>query len=555
MRPVVSRFCRSRQSLAKVLACLAVFCFALAGLPARLGAAENERVAAELRAMIEGGAPAIGNEDRDERVVEVYVFYAADRNFKPLWVRDGGPKAKAGEVLKLFEAAADFGLDPARYRVGEIAPRMGAKEPHDLAELELLLTRAFIDFGRDLNRGRVAPSEASPENAITARELGPLMLIDGAEAADSIADFVKTLEPQTPQYARLKAALATYRGIAKAGGWPAIPKGPALKPGGQDPRIPAIRRRLRITGDLSADAADKGGYYDPDLVAAVKWFQYRHGLAEDGVIAGNTLAEMNVPVIERVRQIELNLERRRWMDDDLGPFYIFVNIADQALKVVKDDKTVHTARLVVGGPYARTPVFSDRMKYIVLNPTWNVPQAIADREFLPKLRKNPGVLKTQAIRIFAGQGDAAREIDPASVDWTSLKRMPYALRQDAGAKNALGRVKFMFPNRFNVYLHDTPAKSLFAKDLRVFSHGCMRIEDPLALAALLLEPQGWTRAKIDEAIAADRQRVINLARPIPIHVTYLTAWANKDGSVHFRRDPYGRDRQLEAALAGAPAPE
>jgi murein L,D-transpeptidase YcbB/YkuD len=531
----------------------AVALLLLAGVPTM--AADNEKVAAELKTIIDSGEPAIGNEDSDERIVEVYVFYAADRDYKPIWVRDNGPKSKAKEALAVFKAAADMGLNPANYRVAEIEKRMNATDPHVLAELELLLSRAFIDFGRDINRGRVVPRSASAENAIVAKELGPLTLIDGAEVTESISEFVGTLEPQTREYYRLKFALAGYRDLEAKGGWPMVPKGPALKPGMNDKRVPILRKRLQVTGDLATDAPDSGDLYDDALVEAVKRFQARHGLTDDGIIAETTLESMNVPIADRIRQMELNLERRRWMDDDLGEYYIFVNVADQEMKVVRKGKTIHTAKLVVGKPYSRTPVFSEKMKYIVINPYWNVPSGIANKEYLPKLKKDPGYLKRQNIRIFSGAGDNAAEVNPYNVNWSSMNRMPYSLRQDSGPKNALGRVKFMFPNRFNVYLHDTPQKSLFEKDLRVFSHGCMRVQDPLDLAALLLADQGWDRSRIDVAVAAGKQRVVNLTNPLPVHVTYLTAWVNKDGSVNFRRDVYNRDKQLAGALAGSLPPE
>jgi murein L,D-transpeptidase YcbB/YkuD len=521
-----------------ILLCLAVPSFA----------AENERVAAEMRKIIDSGEPVMGDQQSDDRIVEVYVFYAVDRNYKPLWVRDSGPKAKARDVLEVFRNAGKMGLNPNNYRVTQIERMMAAKSPRELAELELLLSRAFIDFGRDINRGVVLPNEASRENAITSKELGALSLIDGAENADVIADYARTLEPQSPEYQRLKGALATYREIARKGGFPAIPKGAALKPGMTDKRIPLIRQYLLLTGDLPAGADQASDLYDPDLLAAVKWFQFRHGLTDDGILAQTTLEAMNVPVASRIRQIELNLERRRWMDDDLGPYYILVNVADQELKVVKDGKTVHTAKVVVGKPFTRTPVFSEKMKYVVLNPYWNVPPNIANGEYLPKLRRNPGVLARERIRIFNAGG---KQVDPYSVNWSALSRMPYSLRQDSGAKNALGKVKFMFPNRFNVYLHDTPSKSLFNKDLRIFSHGCMRVQNPLDLAELILADQGWSRARIDSTIAQGGERIVNLKTPIPVHVTYLTAWVNKDGAVNFRRDPYKRDEQLAEALTGA----
>lgn len=535
------------MSFARLIAYLPLFILLiLAAPPAR--AVENEQVAAELRKIIDSGEPVMGDQQSDDRIVEVYVFYAADRDYKPLWVRDNGPKAKARDVLDVFRSAGKLGLNPNNYRIAQIERMMTVTTPRQLAELELLLTRAFIDFGRDINRGVVLPNEASRENAITSKELGALTLIDGAENADYIADYVRSLEPQSPEYQRIKGALATYREIAKKGGFPAIPKGPALKPGMSDKRIPLIRQYLLLTGDLPKGADQQSDLYDADLLAAVKWFQYRHGLTDDGILATTSFEAMNVPVASRIRQIELNLERRRWMDDDLGPYYILVNVADQELKVVKDGKTIHTAKVVVGKPYTRTPVFSEKMKYIVLNPFWNVPPNIANGEYLPKLKRNPGALRKENIRVFNAAGN---QVDPYSVNWPAVKRMPYSLRQDSGAKNALGKVKFMFPNRFNVYLHDTPSKSLFNKDLRIFSHGCMRVQNPLDLAALLLADEGWTPARIDSTLAEGRQRIINLKTQIPVHVTYLTAWVNKDGSVQFRRDPYNRDEQLAEALTGA----
>jgi len=545
---------RMKFSLWSVARACALMVLVVLGAPQAF-ALDNDKVAAELRTIIDSGEPSIGNEDNDERIIEIYVFYAADRDYKPIWVRDNGPKSKAKEALAVFKAANEMGLNPANYRVAEIEKRINATAPRELAELELLLSRAFIDFGRDINRGRVVPRTASAENAIVAKELGPLTLIDGAEVTDSISEFVGTLEPQTREYYRLKFALAAYRDIEKKGGWPTVPKGAALKPGMTDKRVPILRERLQITGDLDANAKGDGDFYGAELEAAVKRFQERHGLTPDGIIAENTVEAMNVPIADRIRQMELNLERRRWMDDDLGGYYIFVNVADQELKVVRDEKTIHTAKLVVGKPYSRTPVFSDKMKYIVINPYWNVPTSIANKEYLPKLKKDPGYLKRQNIRIFSGAGDNAAEVNPYNVNWSSLNRMPYSLRQDSGPKNALGRVKFMFPNRFNVYLHDTPQKALFDKDLRVFSHGCMRVQDPLDFAALLLADQGWDRSRIDVAVATGKQRVINLEKPIPVHITYLTAWVNKDGAVNFRRDVYNRDRQLAAALAGSLPPE
>jgi len=507
----------------------------------------NENVALEIEAIIKNGESNIGSERDDQRLVQVYTFYF-DRDFKPVWTRDAGAKSKARELLAIMKRAGEEGLDPAWYRVREIDDLIDETDPRGLAELDMLVTRAFIDYARDLQKGRVAPSEVDNENATAPLEIGAATLLDGAEQADSIAAYVESLEPASERYQRMRTKLAELRRIEANGGWPMIPQGSALKPGGSDGRLPVIRDYLVLTGDLAGSDRSSGDRYDEKTVAAIKRFQERHGLSQDGVIGGTTLSEMQVPIDRRVRQMEVNMERRRWMNRDLGDLHIFVNLADQYLKVVKDDKTIHTALLVVGKPFTRTPIFSEKMTYVVLNPYWSVPPSIANKEYLVKLRQDPGILNRQKIRLLAGSGDNAREIDPYSVNWSGMSRIPYALRQDPGKGNSLGRIKFMFPNKYNVYIHDTPAKALFSKDLRVYSHGCMRVQNPEALAEVLLKNQGWTKEKIAAQIANGAQKIVNLKAPIPVHVTYLTAWVNKDGTVNFRRDVYKRDQRLMEAM-------
>ena len=285
--------------------------------------------------------------------------------------------------------------------------------------------------------------------------------------------------------------------------------------------------------------------YDEVTVAAVKKFQRRHGLTDDGVIGPTTLKQMNIPTAKRIRQLEVNLERRRWLDREPGGFYVFANLADQELKVVNNGKTIHTARIVVGKTYHKTPVFTEEMTYLVINPYWNVPSSIANKEYLPKLKEDAGYLQRQGIRVLNKSG---KVVNPYSVNWAGMSRMPFRLRQDTGDKNALGRIKFMFPNKYNVYIHDTPSKSLFKKDLRVFSHGCMRVQDPTKLAEVILGRQDWTLNKINNQIASGKRRIVKLKQKVPVYVTYITAWVNKDGSANFRRDIYGRDETLAEHL-------
>ena len=247
----------------------------------------------------------------------------------------------------------------------------------------------------------------------------------------------------------------------------------------------------------------------------------------------------------------LNMERRRWMPDDLGRRYIFVNLADFVLKVVDGPKTIYDSRVVVGKPYHRTPVFSGDMTYIVINPYWHVPPSIARNEILPAVIKDPGYLAKKNFTVLSSWGADASVLDPNSIDWPSLKgkRVAYKFRQDPGDGNALGRIKFMFPNQFNVYLHDTPSKSLFARTVRSFSHGCIRVQNPANLAEVVLAGmEGWSLASIKASIGSKKRKIVRLDEPLPVHLTYLTAWVNKDSSVHFRDDIYSRDKRLREAL-------
>ncbi len=327
-----------------------------------------------------------------------------------------------------------------------------------------------------------------------------------------------------------------------------VPEGEVLKPGMTDGRLGVLRQRL-IEEDYLNPTIQTGDIYQGALVDAVKEFQSYHGLDIDGVIGADTLAEMNVPIEQRLIQMELNMERRRWMPNDLGETYVFVNLADQVLKVVKKDKTWLATKVVVGKPYHATPVFTGEMTYVEINPYWNVPYSIATKEYLPKLRKNPGALSSQNIRLFEG----GTEISPSQIAWSSYSpsNFPFKLRQDPGSKNALGRIKFMFPNKFNIYIHDTPAKALFDRAQRSFSHGCIRVSEPFTLGDTLLADQGYDKARLEAIRDSGERTVVKLQKPIPVHITYLTAWMNKDGSTHFRKDIYDRDAILLKALARA----
>ena len=514
----------------------------LAKLPAH--ATDNEIVGKTIESIIINGESNIGSLDDDDRLIQVFTYYS-DRSFKPIWVRDNGMKAKGRVLLEFLGNIENHGLREFKYRLADVRALVGDPHPRALAELEMLLTSAFIDLARDLTRGRVSPKDVTRDNDIKVRELGAAYLLDGAEKAEDLLPYIQTLMPQDKRYHRLVAKLQEYRAIAAAGGWTSIPAGKAMKPGKEDVRLPILREFLTTTGDMDPETRPVDDTYDEVTVAAVKKFQRRHGLTDDGVIGPTTLTQMNIPTAKRIRQLEVNLERRRWLDREPGGFYVFANLADQELKVVNNGKTIHTARIVVGKTYHKTPVFTEEMSYLVINPYWNVPSSIANKEYLPKLKRDAGYLQRQGIRVLNKSGQV---VDPYSVNWAGMSRMPYRLRQDTGDKNALGRIKFMFPNKYNVYIHDTPSKSLFKKDLRVFSHGCMRVQNPTKLAEVILGRQNWTLDKIDNQIASGKRRIVKLKQKVPVYVTYITAWVNKDGSANFRRDIYGRDETLAEHL-------
>lgn len=474
----------------------------------------------------------------------------APRDFVPLWIDAGGNAAKADVIIDRLKRADQDGLNPADYGVAAIESRGAVKDSAALADLDLLLTQGLVRFGGDVRVGRVSPEVIDPALKPFARNRDGDALIAAALAADDLGDYLDGLGPSDPRYRRLKRTLRWYRDIAAKGGWPDIPDGETLKPGMHDPRVRALRERMAITGDIFGIPKDPD-LFDPNVERAVRFFQQRHGLDVDGAVGRKTRQAMNVQVERRIAAIVLNLERRRWLATDLGKRFVFVNIADAVVKLIDDDKTLLDMRAVVGTPFHMTPVFSEEITYLRLNPYWNVPSSIARRELLPKAKEDPRYLSDRGIRVLPRGSGQGAWVDAATIDWSAISasKFPYRLRQDPGPRNALGRVKIMFPNEYSVYLHDTPSRNLFGKSVRAFSHGCIRLHKPLRLAEMLLADQvKWNRKAIDAVLESKQTKTVRLTKPIPVHISYLTAWVNKDGSVHFRPDVYGRDKRLASAV-------
>ena len=487
----------------------------------------------------------------ERHVVELY----AQRGMRPLWVSQAGPDAKALTIVNTLNASFDEGLNPEEYFVPAISRLWRSTTPGELAQLDILLTRGLSAYLEDMAHGRAEPCQLDPQLFATARENGtskPGQLIAQAAQAPDLEQFLQQQPPAHNAYRLLRTALARYRALAEKGGWPRVSAGPSIKPGMSDSRIPAVRQLLTILGDYSGSAG-QAVLFDPELVAAVQRFQVRHNLTSDGVLGKKTQVAMNVPVAERIEQIMINMEVWRWLPHTLTGKQLYVNIAGYYLKVLQDERVEFESPVIVGQILHKTPVFSDDIRYLEFNPYWNIPASIAKNEIVPEMIKDPGYLRKNNIRILAGWDENGPEVDPATIDWRKVGGgiNRYRLRQDPGPDNALGRVKFVLPNHYDVYLHDTPKHELFKRDDRAFSHGCIRVSRPVELAWYLLsgDDKNWTREKMDKIMASGKRTIILLKKPMPIHILYRTVDVNPDsGAVSFYKDVYGRDALLGQAL-------
>jgi murein L,D-transpeptidase YcbB/YkuD len=489
-----------------------------------------------------------------ESVTRLYLL----RSFLPAWIDDNGkPGGITGAFIERVRSVTDDGLDPARYRVNEIETRLARLAGDDqatldeLTDLELLLSDAWLTLAGHLLRGRVDPERLYGQWLATPRERDLVALLDTALASGEPDRALDELAPSYTAYGRLRTALAQLRTIDPATEPGRVASGIALRLGEDDERVPSIRRRLRFLGDLPESANLDDTRFDGQVDAALLSFQARHGLESDGIFGRGTRAMLNASIADRIAQVEANMERFRWLPQTVDSRHLRVNIADFSLELVEDDVPVMTMDVIVGKPYRQTPVFSGSMSYLVFSPAWHLPPTISRKDILPRLKRDPLSLNEDGIRVLSGWGENEREIDPTTVDWrrVSANNLPYHFRQDPGPQNALGRVKFMFPNRFSVYLHDTPARELFDRAQRDFSSGCIRVQRPQDLAVhLLLEDPAWTPERVAEAMESGTEQTVSLPRALPVHLYYLTAWVDDDGELQFREDIYGRDKALIDAL-------
>lgn len=424
-------------------------------------------------------------------------FYAA-RDYQPVWITAISGSSLLGTAFTFIANAETEGLDSHDYQLQQLQQlqRQAIQSLPAAIELELRTTHALMKLARDLSRGRFTAAAADPDWHIPQPDFDAAAFLHAALKTNHLQQSLDDLSPKEPSYQRLKQTLIRYQQrISNYPDWIHIPNTSAIRPGSVHDVIPLIRQRIAqayAVDDIAeyAIVPSASQHYDDELITAIKAFQVQHGLNADGVIGKNTTQALNIPLAWKIRQLRINMERLRWLPRDLGKRYVLVNTAGFRLTAAEQSEHVLSMRIIVGRDYRSTPSFNGALSHMVLNPYWNVPASIARSDLLPKQQKNPDYFTAAGFKVFPSHSRDAVAIDPDTIDWHALKKgFPYVLRQDPGTGNALGRIKFMFPNSFDIYLHDTPSKSLFQRDIRTFSSGCIRLEKPLELAAFLLGEQ------------------------------------------------------------------
>jgi L,D-transpeptidase YcbB len=463
------------------------------------------------------------------------------------WVGTG----RMDSFITRLQKAKNDGLNSADYPVAfltSLRDDLNPGDPSAAAQAELAFSAFFVSYAADLKIGRIAPQKVDPNLFRAQKTIDVQRVLADLKKQTDPNKFLAGFEPRNVHYQALKKMLKVYTQVIDEGiSWPTIAQGATVKAGGSDARIPSVRHILSLTGDFEW-AESNSPAFDQNLAIALRRFQIRHGLEAKGLLGKQTIVALNISPEERQRQIILNMERWRWMPDNLGEEHFLVNIAGFELQHWQSNTVIDRMAVVVGAVATQTPEFSGAMQYVELNPYWTVPYTIATKEMLPKLQANPQAYAGD-FEVFAG----GKLVDWNSINWSSYggagSSFPFTFRQLPGPKNALGKVKFILPNKFNVYLHDTPAKDKFANSTRAFSHGCIRLSRPGDLAYSLLERVGMDHAAIDDVWAGGQNTRVDLPKQIPVHLIYATAFSSENG-IEFRTDVYGRDRKLYEALFG-----
>jgi murein L,D-transpeptidase YcbB/YkuD len=481
---------------------------------------------------------------RDEDIAK---FYRA-QNFEGVWTgNDAIHRARRAALLDALRRAGDHGLPVMRYDANVLERQMAAaRSPRDLGLIEVEMTRMFLQYARDIQSGALIPGKVVNEIKREVIYTDRAQLISGFLGAQPAA-YLRALAPRTIEYGALMKQKMLLQEQAHNGGWGPTVNAASIKPADTGPAVISLRNRLMTMGYLDRSNART---YDTALTAAVQAFQKAHGLEEDGVAGSGTIEEINRSIETRLKSILVAMERERWLNKKRGYRHILVNIPDFTAKIVEDGRITFETRTVVGATQGDRPTveFSDEMDHMVINPSWYVPRSIIVGEYLPALRRNSNAVRH--IEITDRRGRVVSR-NRSFAGYTS-SNFPYAMRQPPSRSNALGLVKFMFPNKYNIYLHDTPAKNLFSREVRAYSHGCIRLNDPFDFAyALLAVQEDDPEAFFQRQLRTGRESRVNLEQPVPVHIIYRTAYTDARGNLNFRRDIYGRDAQIWDALQKA----
>ncbi len=459
------------------------------------------------------------------------------------------------DAISSLENSWADGLEPGDYHLEAIHQLRNRIEgadyptPADVAVLDILITDGLMLYASHLIKGKIDPKTLDVSWNFRGRDLprdAERIFMDAIEA-NKICEALYGLRPQHPMYQRFVDERIRYQRLMENGGWNSVPISHTIKPGEKSPALGSLYKRLLTTSDIFYSIQSIDSVYDGELVEAVKHFQVRHGLEPDGVVGKNTIEALNTSVDARINQINANMERLRWVVSDFSRDMVLINIAGYNLFLYQDSVRQLETKVMVGTYFNQTPVLKSKLNYLVFNPSWSVPYSIATKEILPKLQEDSTYLSGKNMVLLNPQGKA---VDPTTIDWKSVSanNFNYTIKQNPGPGNALGKVKFMFPNNYSVYLHDTPSRYLFAREERAFSHGCIRVQNPLILAEILIQDKNWDMEKILEVIDKGEEKAVHLKKPIDVFLLYWTSGFMDNGEIYFIRDVYNRDQKIVQGL-------